>query len=107
MRRRLPSHLALVALAAAVTIASVAIQRVGPTRLVEGEGYCPGMEPCRVPALGGGFPLPWLVDEPQVSVANQLSIFEDHFYPGHFLVDLALWLALIEISLGLRRRYRG
>jgi hypothetical protein len=107
MRRHLRSYLAVAALALAATLASVAIQRVGPTRLVEGEGFCPGMDPCRIPVLGGGFPFPWLVDNPQISVPDQLSPFEDHFYPGNFLVDLALWLVAIEIALGLWRRSRS
>jgi hypothetical protein len=88
----------LLALALAATIASVAFQRVGPTRPVEGEGFCDSMEPCRIPVLGGGFPLPWLVDNPQISVPNKLSPPEDFFYPGYFLVDFVFWLGIMQIA---------
>jgi hypothetical protein len=94
----------LAALAIACASASVAYQRVGPTRLVEGEGFCPGREACRVPALAGGFPLPYLVDDPQVSVPDALFIGEDDFRPGAFALDVGFYLAL---ALAVRRLARG
>ncbi len=42
---RLRTLLLLFALALPLTIASAAIQRVGPTVDVEGEAFCPGPEP--------------------------------------------------------------
>ena len=92
------------ALALAATAASVGYQRVGPTARVEGEGFCPGPEPCLVPALGGGFPLPYLVDDPQVSVPNALFLAEDDLRWGPFAVDLAAYFVVALGALALRGR---
>lgn len=86
--------LALAAAALALTLASVRYQRVGPLKRVEGEGFCRTPEPCEVPALGGGFPLAWMVDDPQVSVPNAISPFEDEFRPFPFAVDFLFFLVL-------------
>ena len=77
-----------------MTIASVGVQRVGPPRMVTGEGFCPGPDPCEIPALGGGFPAAWLVDNPQISVPNALAVPEDDVRWGAFALDVAFWLAL-------------
>lgn len=100
MRRPL---LALV-LALAATASSAGYQRVGPAARVEGEGFCPGRAPCVVPALGGGFPLPYLVDDPQVSVPNALSVPEDDLRWGPFAVDLAAYFAVALGALTLAGR---
>ena len=104
---RLRSLIGRTALALACATASVAYQRVGPTRLVEGEGFCPGREPCRVPALAAGFPLHYLVDDPQVSVPNAIFIGEDDFRPAAFLLDTGFFLALAGGVRLLMRRARG
>ena len=94
-----PPLLAL-GLALAATAASAGYQRVGPPARVEGEGFCPGREPCLVPALGGGFPLAYLVDDPQVSVPNAMSLPEDDLRWGPFTIDLA---AYFVVALGALR----
>src|SRR5829696_7802181 len=50
--------------------------------------------PCAVRALGAGFPLPYLIDDPQVSVPNQIALVEDDFRPGAFVIDALFWFAL-------------
>ena len=105
MSRPAARPLRIAALALALTVASCGVQRFGPTATVQGEGFCPGPGACRVPALGAGFPLPFLVDDPQVSVPNQVSLFEDDFHPAAFVADLAVYLALATLaSRWLRRR---
>lgn len=102
--RRLRTVFALTALALALTGASVMVQRVGPLKMVEGEGFCPGREPCYIPALGAGFPLPYLVDNPQVSVPNAVGLFEDDFRPGGFVLDVLFYFALGAFGIRLARR---
>lgn len=95
-RVRVRRAAALVVIAIVLTCASAAYQRVGPRRTVEGEGFCDTPAPCAIPVLGAGFPLPFLVDNPQVSVPNAAGLFEDDFRAGAFLVD-----ALVYFGLGL------
>jgi hypothetical protein len=99
--------LALAAVALVLTIASAAVQRVGPRRMVEGETWCSTPAPCAIPALGAGFPLPFLIDDPQVSVPNAIGLGEDDFRPGAFLLDALFFfvLALLVRSL-IRSRFR-
>lgn len=98
------SALAPAAAALLLTCASAAVQRVGPAQVVEGEGFCPGRHPCRIPALGGAFPIPYLVDDPQRSVPGRIGLFEDHFRAGAFAADFATYLALLALAARLRRR---
>lgn len=93
--------------ALALTLATVGYQRVGPRRTVEGEGFCPGPEPCSVPALGGGLPLAFLVDDPQVSVPHALHLVEDDFRPAAFLADFLFFAALTLGGERLSRRWGG
>lgn len=91
---RIRTLAALVAIAVALTCASAAYQRVGPRRMVSGEGFCSTPAPCAIPALGAGFPLPYLVDNPQISVPNAIGLFEDDFRAGAFLVDAVFYFLL-------------
>ena len=98
---------ALVALA--ITCASVGYQRIGPLQVVEGEGSrCPTAAPCRLPVLGGGWPVAYLVDRPGISVPGALHVVEDEFRPMHFSADFTLWFLLAVLlpspRLGPRRR---
>jgi hypothetical protein len=88
--------LLLVASAAlTLTCASVLYQRVGPTQIIEGEGSgCPTAAPCRVPVLGAGFPLAYLVDNPGVSVRGALHLVEDEFRPEAFALDFMIYFIL-------------
>lgn len=85
---------ALLAIAVALTCLSAAYQRVGPRRIVDGEGFCSTPAPCAIPALAAGFPLPFLIDNPQISVPNAIGIGEDDFRAGAFLIDVLIYFAL-------------
>ena len=99
-----PSRLlAILAVALVLTVASAAYQRVGPTRQVEGEGFCPDGGRCRIPVVGAGFPLAYFVDNPQVSVPNAVHLVEDDFRPGAFVVDVVVFFALIAAAVRLLR----
>lgn len=90
--------LALAAAALALTCASAAYQRVGPRRMVTGEAWCSTPAPCAVPVLGAGFPFPFLVDNPQVSVPNAIGVVEDDFRPGAFLLDALFFFVLAFLA---------
>lgn len=91
--------------AIAFTVASSAWQRTGARRMVEGEAWCATPAPCAIDALGAGFPLPYLVDDPQVSVPNRISLVEDDFRPGAFLLDALFWFVLAALTpVGVRKR---
>lgn len=97
---------ALLAIAIALTCASAMVQRVGPRRMVEGEGFCSTPAPCAIPVLGAGFPLPYLVNDPQVSVPNAIGLFEDDVRTGAFLIDVGIYFALAFLALWIVRRRR-
>jgi hypothetical protein len=103
---RIRTLAALLAISVALTCVSAAYQRVGPRRVVEGEGFCGTPGPCAIPALGAGFPLPFLIDNPQVSVPNAVCLFEDDFRAGAFLVDVVIYFALGFLALWVMRRRR-
>ena len=94
--------------ALALSCASVLYQRVGPTQIMEGEGSgCQTADPCRVPVLGAGFPLAYLVDEPGVSVQGVLHLIEDEFWPEAFALDFLAYYVLILLMIGLVGAWRG
>lgn len=102
-----PRALAVLAAAAlSLTVASSAYQRVGARRMVEGEAWCSTPAPCAIPALGAGFPLPYLIDNPQVSVPNAIGLFEDDFRAGAFVIDALFWLTLAILAFASLRRRR-
>jgi hypothetical protein len=105
VRRRTLAALAVIA--TALTCLSAAYQRVGPRRMVTGEAWCSTPAPCAIPALGAGFPLPWLVDNPQISVPNAVGLFEDDFRAGAFLIDALFWFALAAITVLIIQRVRS
>ena len=101
---RLHTRAALLLTAVALTCASSAYQRVGARRMVEGEAWCGTGAPCQIRALGAGFPLPYLIDDPQVSVPNAIGIGEDDFRPRAFFVDMLFWLVLaVLVFTGLQK----
>lgn len=93
------SNRILLLLAIALTCLSAAYQRVGPRRMVTGEAWCSAPAPCAIPALGAGFPLPYLVDNPQISVPNAVGLFEDDFCAAAFLADALFWFVLAATAL--------
>ncbi|MDN4037555.1 hypothetical protein [Massilia sp. YIM B02443] len=89
-----------------LTLLSVRIERIGPDLIQYGNVCGPaGMDPCYKPALKGGFPVPYLVDAPGISVQRQLAFFEDNLHPWALTADIALYFAiLMSIVWAVRRR---
>jgi len=96
-------------LALLTTLASVKYERRGPGTVEAGNLCGPRMdEICRVPALGGGWPLAYLVDSPSISVPDQLGFFEDDFRREPFAFDVLVhWAALLVLARLARRAMRG
>jgi hypothetical protein len=55
---------------------------------------CPNAQPCAIAVLGAGFPLPFLVDNPGISVEGKLALGEDDFRAGAFAGDVLIYLGL-------------
>ncbi len=96
------------ALGIGLALASVGIERVGPRTVVGGEGFCGAgaVAPCTVEALGGGWPAAFLVDDPQVSVPNQLAFAEDDVRWAAFAIDVGVFAALVQAVRWMVRRRR-
>lgn len=84
----------LAMVACLLTLASVLVERAGP-ELGEYGNLCgsDGDHPCLEPMLNGGFPIPYLFDQPGVSVEGKLSFVEDTLRPGAFVLDVALYFS--------------
>ena len=91
----------------ALAIASSWYQRIGDAPPEWDQELCSYTPPrsCRDGVLKGGWPLPYVVDAPGVSVVGNVTIIgEDHFHPGPFVADAALAAALVWLLLGVRAR---
>ncbi|MFL5489322.1 MAG: hypothetical protein ACJ8AJ_12660 [Gemmatimonadaceae bacterium] len=89
----------LLTLVAALSLAtiSVRIERVAPAPAMWDQELCAPepLHPCTSGVLQGGWPLPFLLDRPGISVMGQLAFVEDLFRPKWFALDvLVIWLAL-------------
>jgi hypothetical protein len=107
-----PSKLGLAvlafALASALALLSVFVERTGPELEQYGNLCGPRFdEPCYRPLLKGGLPLAYLFDMPGVSVEGQLSFGEDTLRPAAFLVDVGVYFTLILLSILLGSRCRA
>jgi len=80
------------------TALSGAYQRYGPIRQVEGEGFCPGVELCFISVEGAGFPLPFLIDDPQYTVRGKLSLADDEFRVEIFALDFLIYALLFAVA---------
>ena len=94
---RLTPYLAFAALAVPLALLSSMYERFGPDHGV----YCAigkvnGVEVyCPEPKLNGGWPAPFLFDNPGISVERQLGFFEDDFRAAPFAADVAFYLLLL------------
>lgn len=98
MRLSSNRSLATLSLIAAImlTIRSVDIERTGPELAAYGNMCGPSHSaPCNEPVLNAGFPVGYLFDNPGISVERDLSLPEDDFRIGAFLLDVAIYVALI------------
>jgi hypothetical protein len=84
-----------------LTCGSFAYQRRGPELVVVGNLCGPKMDQfCYAPVLKGGLPLAYIYDTPGVSVEGKLSIGEDKFRGGRFLLDALIYFALAMAAFG-------
>jgi hypothetical protein len=90
-------------MAIALTSTSVLYQRQNVI-LRNAVDRCPNAQPCAIAVLGGGFPLPFLVDKLGISVEGKLALGEDDFRIGAFVGDLAIYLGIMLIISRLVRR---
>jgi hypothetical protein len=90
-------------LAIALTSTSILYQRQNVI-LRNAVDRCPNAQPCAIAVLGGGFPLPFLVDKLGISVEGKLALGEDDFRAGAFVGDLAIYLGIMLIVSKLARR---
>lgn len=92
-----------------LAIASSWYQRIGDAPPEWDQELCSYTPPrsCREGVLKGGWPLPYIVDSPGVSVVGKVTIIgEDRFHAAPFLADAAIAGALVWLLLGARRRKR-
>ena len=83
-----------------LTGVSITIQKVGPEVGMYGNVCGPsGNEPCYQELLKGGFPIPYLFDNPGVSVRGQLSFFEDDFHVFPFILDNLFYIIVLGLVL--------
>ena len=95
------------ALAVIAALASSYVERFGPDQAIfcslgkSIDGYdilCPK------PVLNGGWPAPFLVDNPGISRPNQLAFVEDHFRPWPFIANVAFFAWVFTgLAWGVRR----
>ncbi len=100
----------VLALATVAALTSSFIERFGPDQAIfcalgksiEGfDIYCPK------PVLNGGWPAPYLVDNPGISRPNQLAFVEDDFRPWPFVANIAFYAWLIAGAGTALRRIRS
>ena len=97
---------ALVALT--LTCGSFRYQRRGPELVVVGNLCGPKMDEfCYSPVLKGGFPLAYIYDTPGVSVEGKLSLGEDKFRVGRFVLDVLIYSGVGLAALGVARVFRS
>lgn len=90
--------LLLAALAIALSVISVFVQRTGPESAQYGNLCGPSSsDPCLEPVLKGGFPVAFLFDQPGVSVEHQLSIGEDTLHIDAFVANTILYFVGVMI----------
>lgn len=84
------------ALAIALGLLSVHVERVGPEVAEYGNLCGPNTSsPCYKPVLKGGFPVAYLFDAPGVSVERQLSFGEDELFVRALMLDIAFYFAIV------------
>jgi hypothetical protein len=90
-------------MAIALTSTSVLYQRQNVI-LRNAVDRCPNAQPCAIAVLGGGFPLPFLVDKLGISVEGKLALGEDEFRIGTFVGDVSIYLGVMLLISRLVKR---
>lgn len=93
-------------LAFASALLSVLVQSEGPELASYGNMCWPtANEGCYQPVLKGGFPLPYLLDMPGVSVEHQLAFGEDTLHRVNLVLDIAIhWSTILFLIWFVSRR---
>jgi hypothetical protein len=96
--------IATVSIALAISLATIGIAVPTDERAMYGhEGP---LEQNRQPRELGGWPTPFLADNPHTSVPHQLGV-EDNFRLGSFVGTLSFWILVVQAISGLARRWRS
>jgi hypothetical protein len=90
-------------MAIALTSTSVLYQRQNVI-LRNAVDRCPNAQHCAIAVLGGGFPLPFLVDKLGISVEGKLALGEDDFRIGAFVGDASIYLGVMLLISRLVKR---
>ena len=91
-------------------LATSMYQRIGPAPPEWHQELCSYTPPrsCRYGVLQAGWPLPYVVDAPGISVVGKVTIVgEDHFHPWPFVADALIAGAVVWLLLGVRRKPRS
>ena len=96
MKTTMTALLALV-ISMGLALASFFYQRIGPAQGFVGTECGDPTDRCYGPVLNGGFPLPFVVDRPTVSVSNLLFV-EDEIRILSFLIDMLFYLILYVVT---------
>jgi hypothetical protein len=104
--RLLFRYLIIFILAIICSLVTFAVQNKGPFMGVYGNLCGPGDsgELCIRPILQAGWPLPYLLDFPGVSVPGRLAFLEDDFYFGFFMVDIFFFAFIIKLIWNVKKR---
>lgn len=87
------SRIGLVLISAiALALLSVFVERVGPELAQYGDSDYR-------PVLKGGFPFAYLFDAPGISVERQLSFVEDRLFAGALILDIAIYFAIVLLTI--------
>lgn len=102
MSRLTKVNLIGLALISAITLAllSVLVERVGPELVQYGDSNYR-------PVLKGGFPFAYLFDAPRISVERQLAFVEDKLLAGALILDIAIYFAIVLLTILVVSRRRS
>ncbi|HEX9952528.1 MAG TPA: hypothetical protein VGB53_12225 [Rubricoccaceae bacterium] len=98
----------LLTVAVVLALATAWIERVGPLRVVSGEGFCgASAAPCEVAVVAGGWPVPYLIDNPQISVPDAPHFVEDDIRWWAFALDVGVFAGAVWAAGRIVRRRGG
>jgi len=80
-----------------LALGSFLYQRIGPAKGFVGTECSNPQHRCYQPVLNGGFPLPFVIDRPTVSLPNVLYI-EDEIRVWAFLTDMLFYWILLVVT---------
>jgi hypothetical protein len=74
-----------------LALASFFYQRIGPAQGFAGTECGNPQNKCYAPVLNGGFPFPFVIDQPTISIPGHLFV-EDEIRIWAFLIDVMFYL---------------